>query len=250
MSAPSRLLLALGVTVLAGSAVAMPWPLPRAHPAAPAPEAQRATLDCVRGFSKDFCNGFVYRGEIDGSSCPTTFPSCKTLRIKRATFDVNMVSNRLTCGNVSDKPCDESPNGILKVASDFTIRLQENCPYRGCWESEKAEFTDTAGLVYTGTLMGTIGVGTHRLAGLTTCAQNPGTRNCEKCYDVSFDATTGLWRIGFEASYHGQALTGEELCISLSGDFYIRGDAAGGPFFDSDWTVAGTSDGTWLTFCP
>ena len=216
----------------------------------PAPSVAPAMpeINCVRGFSKDYCNGYVEQGTQVTTACPII---CKTLRITGATYVVNMVSNGLACGTSAEVLCDEAPNGTLKVVSDFTIRLQQSCPYRGCWMSEIARYYADDGSVYDGTLMGTVGVGTHRLSGITTCNVPPSTRNCEKCYDVSFDPHTSLWRIGYEAAYHGvRADTGEELCFTLSGDFFIRGDSINGPTWASTWSVNGTADGVWETFCP
>jgi hypothetical protein len=241
-------LCAVAVTALAGLAHASWVHYPHTSSITAQKPAAMPQLDCVKGFSKDYCNGTVYQGTISSSGCPDS--SCKTLRITGATYDVNMVSNSLACGNTHSY-CDEAPNGRLKVSSDFTIRLQPNCPYRGCWDGTYGEYQGTDGSVYAGTLMGTIGVGTHRAAGISTCSVNPGTRNCEKCYDVSFDSVNSQWRIGYEASFHGtRADTGEEVCISLSGDFFVRGDLVNGPIWASDWSVAGTADGIWLTFCP
>lgn len=211
-------------------------------------------VNCVNGFSKDYCNGTMYRGDVDISSCPTPpEPNCSTVRIKQATYVVEMFSNSAACGDTADSKCDEIKDGRLKVTSNFTIRLHKDCPYRGCWEGEYGEWQSSDGSVYSGTLMGTIGVGTHRASTTPSiCHISPSTRDCEKCYDVSYDPNTGMYRIGYEAQFHGKrsdADTGEELCISLSGDFYIRRGDDGTPAWKSEWIIAGTADGVWITFC-
>lgn len=206
-------------------------------------------LDCVLGFSKDYCNGIVYPGNNIVSGCP--IPSnCRTLRIDDATFVIDVFSNNQPCGSAINQTCDESKDGRLKVVSDFTIRLQKHCPYRGCWDGTYAEFQSDDGTVYVGILLGTLGVGTHRPSTTPSpCATSPSTRDCERCYDVTAPAANDTWRIGYEATFKGVAATGEELCFSLSGDFRIFGSLQTGPIWDSQWGVFGTADGVRVTFC-
>lgn len=207
-----------------------------------------AALNCTLGFSKDYC-GTMDPGQVLGALC--LVPSnCRTLHITGATFAVNMTSNGQVCGPTITSTCDEAPNGVLKVASNFRIRAQQHCPWRGCWESTGAEYQLSNGDVFRGTLMGTIGVGTHRpISGPIICSVSPFPRNCERCYDVSFDPLTSTWRVGYEAVFMGvNPATGEELCFSLSGDFLIPGTNSG-PSWGSPWRVVGTADGTFTTFC-
>lgn len=239
----------VGLLAFAGLASATLSDVTVRHPA-PTPMPEAASLDCVRGFSKDYCNGIVYPGVNIFSGCPTIPDGCRTLRIDDATFVISVFSNNQSCGGAINLTCDETRNGRLKVLSDFTIRLQKHCPYRGCWDGTYAEFTSEDGTVYAGILLGTIGVGTHRVSTTpSTCPMPPSTRDCERCYDVSFSDASG-WRIGYEAAFKGTSHSGEELCFSLSGDFLIRGSLDTGPIWDSQWTVFGTADGVHVTFCP
>jgi hypothetical protein len=218
-------------------------------PTSPKPAEESMSPECVLGFSKDYCNGIVYPGESQVTGCPSVPANCRTLRIFGATYVISVFSNNQVCGGAHTETCDEVKDGRLKVSSDFTIRLQKHCPYRGCWDGTYAEFTDPNGTVFAGRLMGTMGVGTHRRSTTPSfCAQNPGTRDCEKCWDV--ESLGDVWRIGYEANFHGRSDQGEELCFSLSGDFYIRGSAQTGPIWDSEWSVAGTADGVKIAFCP
>lgn len=240
----------------AGLASAMTLGPTRLSPApetSPKPEAESMSPECVLGFSKDYCNGTVYPGhsQITGCNSPGPVPGadCRTLRIKDATYVISVFSNDQACGGSEEERCDEVKDGRLKVSSDFTIRLQKHCPFRGCWDGTYAEFTDTNGTVFAGRLMGTMGVGTHRESTAPSiCAQPPSTRNCEKCWDV--ESLGDVWRIGYEANFHGRSDQGEELCFSLSGDFYIRGSAQTGPIWESEWSVFGTADGVKIAFCP
>ena len=251
----TRIVALLACAGLAHAAASLPTAAPAATSAAPAPLLAKAPasmpqLECVRGFSKDYCNGKVVPAVTTFSSCLIPSP-CKTLRLN-GTFSTDMNDNNQACGSTVDATCNECIKGHLDVDANFLIRLQQNCPYRGCWDGH-AVWTFADGTVYNGTLMGTMGVGTHRpLSTPMLCpVGSGGGRNCERCYDASFDPTTGLWRIGFEAAFEGfREETGEEVCFTLSGDFHIPGTATGGPNWSNSWAVAGTADGIWLTFCP
>lgn len=234
------------------SAAALPMPLVSVLPESVA-QPDQPQVACLVGFSKDYCNGSVTPLELSQFNCITPIPegTCRGVKLAGA-FNINLFSSTLGCGSTNPGTCDETINGQLAVRSTFLIRLQESCPYRGCW-SGSATFAGSDHSVYTGTLMGTLGVGTHRSIGpVSFCAQNG--RACERCYDVEFNPQSGLWRIGFEATFQGRRAdqpTGQELCFSLSGDFFIPGTAAGGPIWDSNaWRVNGTADGIHLTFCP
>jgi hypothetical protein len=216
---------------------------------------EQPQVGCLLGFSKDYCNGSVVPGAQSLLNCITPIPegTCRTLKLA-GEYTINLASSGLACGHSSDEGCDETIDGRLRVGSTFLIRLQDHCPYRGCW-SGRATFAGSDNSVYTGTLLGTMGVGTHRSGGpASTCAVQPGTRDCEKCYDASFDPLTSTWRIGYEAVFQGErsdVVTGQQLCFSLSGDFFIPGTLLGGPLWGANtWRVNGTADGVHFTFCP
>jgi hypothetical protein len=254
----NRLSLAAVLAAAAGAALCTAFTTTPKAAAAPdtaaPPPASMPQIECVNGFSKDYCDGVMYPGDTQISGCitPGPVPSCRTARIRGATLVFTTFSNSQTCGSTINSTCDEIRNGRFKVSSNFTIRLQKHCPYRGCWEGEYAEWQSEDGSIYAGTLMGTIGVGSHRAMNSTPCAHNPNQRNCERCYDVSFDSQSSVWRIGYEAAFHGKRIddpTGQEVCFTLSGDFYIPG-TADSPRWDTEWKALGTADGVHITFCP
>jgi hypothetical protein len=104
---------------------------------------------------------------------------------------------------------------------------------------------------------GTMGAGTHRFN--PQCCESSADRTCERCLDVEFipdaDVTTGMWRIGVEATFEGwDATSGEpipdKMHFSVSGDFSAKGDVNGPYIFDSySWRFAGTADGVHNDYC-
>jgi hypothetical protein len=226
---------------------AVPRPIAPAV-AALAVRGAEAPPDCVRAFSKDFCDGVMVQGSGVETECQTGTQPCHTIRVTQATFDVPLQPNYTAC---SEGRCDESPSSLdrMKCVVDWTMRLQDPCPFRACWEGTGQVRKDGGGsLTYTGTIMGTMGAGTHR----DFVCPKYRTGFCERCLDVEFIASEHLWRIGFEASFHGtrsDQLTGEEVCFSISGDFYASGDEHGPYDLTGGWAAYGTCDGIWLTQC-
>lgn len=242
------LLAAAGVVYAASGGVWKPA-APTASPlpaAAPAPASMKE-IDCVKGFSKDICDGYMYPGHVTGQSCQTHTDECKSLTITGATFYSPLKLNTATCSD--DALCDEAPQlDEIKVAVNYMVRLNKPCPFRGCWEGEGEVRHGGGGETYQGTLMGTFGVGTHR----DFLCPEYRTCTCEKCYDVEFFPDQNLWRIGFEASFHGKRsdeATGEEVCLSLSGDWYLKGGPGGPDDWSGNFKIKGTVDGVWETFC-
>jgi hypothetical protein len=245
----------LAAAAVAASAGAAPMPIAPAVPARlavselprEAPAADMMGVDCVRGFSKDFCGGVVYPGHGVESSCGPVGAECKTLRVSGATMDLPFRRNLQLCA--VDGKCDEAErkDGSFKVALSYTLRLQKPCQYRGCLEGS-GDLRAVDGSVYSGNLQGTIGVGSHRPF---SCPVNR-TSFCEKCIDVEYIPASGLWRIGWEGSFHGKrsdVADGTEVCFTMSGDFYAAGDA-NGPFdLTGNLRVFGTADGIFLDSC-
>jgi hypothetical protein len=218
--------------------------MPAATPAAP---AAAMGVDCVRAFSKDFCEGFVYPGHGVESSCGPVGAECRTLRVTGATMDLPFKRNHQQCSD--DGKCDEAErkDGSFKVAINYTMRLHKPCLYRACLDG-RGELRAIDGSVYAGTLMGTIGVGTHR--DFACPLYRTGT--CEKCIDVEYIPDIRQWRLGFEAAFHGRRTDlpdGTEVCFTISGDFYAAGDA-NGPFdLTGNFKTYGTADGIFLDNC-
>lgn len=213
----------------------------------PAPVPAAMGVDCVRGFSKDFCEGFVHPGHGVETSCGPFGDECKTLRVTGATMELPLRRNFQLCSE--DGKCDEAErkDGRLKVDISYIMRLHKPCLYRACLNG-RGELQAIDGSVYAGTLMGTIGVGTHRDF---ACPQSrPGS--CEKCIDVEYIADIRQWRIGFEASFHGRRTDvpdGTEVCFTISGDFYADGDASGPFDLTGNFKAFGTADGIFLDSC-
>src|SRR5258706_611451 len=76
----------------------------------------------------------------------------------------------------------------------------------------------------------TIDCGSHRpVTSFALCPviAGDGGRTCERCYDAEL-LDVGQWRIGYEAAFHGtNQHTGEEVCFTISGDFFLPLDPTG-----------------------
>jgi hypothetical protein len=213
-------------------------------PAAPSEAKAMKFPQCLRGFSKDTCNGIMYPGERFIESCDQQ--ECKTEFIQNATLVLDMVRNERLCSE--EGKCDECPekDGSLKLAVNYLVRLNKPCPYRGCIDG-KGDLRCVDGSVFTGEFHGTIGVGTHRKF---ECLEYR-TCYCENCVDVELVAPN-TWRIGWEGSFTGtrsDAITGETVCFTLSGDFYLDGDSNGVYEFNRVFKSKNTADGIFGTFC-
>lgn len=231
--------------VAAGVLLAAPRTTVRAAAAAPPSATAQKFPDCLYGFSKDFCEGWLTYGTIHQTTCPDG--SCETAFVQDATLTLPLQRNLNLCS--SDGKCDEAErkDGKLKVAVTYTLRLNKPCKYRGCIEGEGVLYCDD-GTKYVGRFMGTLGAGTHR----EFVCPKARTAFCEKCVDVEFIPEYGAWRIGWEASFHGARTDAElpdEICISLSGDFYAPGNSDG--IFDpsGNFPTYGTADGVWGVSC-
>lgn len=206
-------------------------------------------VDCLRAWSKDLCDGFMYPGNEVFGSCPFPPMPCKTVTVTDATLVISVKRNETLCA--ADGKCDESPetDGRLKMTTNYEIRLQKPCPFRGCWDG-KWELQTVSGAVFQGEAMGTLGVGTHRDF---ACPEHR-TGICEKCLDVQFIPTPigGLWRIGWEGAFSGKRVdfpNGERLCFTVSGDWYLAGDF-NSPFdFNGNFRVFAAADGVHAVPC-
>jgi hypothetical protein len=240
---------ALGIGAVATTLSASPL-----RSEAPAGESAKPVY-CVRAFSKDICTGYLLEGFGYSYTCSTGDMKCESLHVEDATLKLALSSNseRCDCNWIGDcGACDESPklDGTLVARVKYDLRLHRPCPYRGCLDGE-ATFTTDSGATFTGTITGTLGVGTHRKIACHTQHQ----RDCETCLDTELILVNDppTWRIGTELVFKGMrsdAETGEELCFSLSGDFFTAAN--------DDGTIAdpmsyprftGAADGVHLEPC-
>lgn len=247
---------ALAAAAAGAFAFAMPRSAPTKAPAEavvapamtsmlPAPKAMKFPT-CLNAFSKDQCDAIMYPGTLYGDSCSGSNGDCKTYFIADATLYSPMRANQRQCG--PDGKCDETKDGYLKLAVNYTVRINKPCPFRGCIDG-RGEFRFDDGTTYCGTFQGTIGVGTHRKS---ECLEY---RNCycEECLDVEFLPEIRTWRIGWEGAFHGERCDipsdGEMLCFTVSGDWYLEGDENGPYDWNGNFKIKGTADGVLGTYC-
>lgn len=214
-------------------------------------------VPCVRGFSKDACAGEFSGGSGSFTNCSISTVPCQTLTVTGQKWAFDLRSNTEVCAPSTTTPtrCDEVKDGRFEAAVDFTLRLNDPCKYRGCIEGDGTFISDT-GAVFAGRVMGTMGAGTDRRPRCPTSTEPPFLpAGCEKCWDVELQVgtTVKMWRVGVDASFHGvriDADTGEEVCLTISGDFFARGDGTG--IFDliNGWTYYGNADGVYIFQCP
>lgn len=206
---------------------------------------------CVESFSKDLCEGRLEPGEMVSGGCEET--GCKTVYMHGAGWKFILRHNEQLCSAFDPTigRCDEAfgKDGTIEARVNYTMRYHAPCRFRAGFEGKWTLFA-VDGTLYTGTVTGTMGVGSHRQS---VCEF--GARNCERCLDVTFDPNNGVWRIAVEAAFRGDMQTAlpveppNQLFFTLSGDFLAPGDA-NGPFDNAEWKFAGTADGVHLERCP
>lgn len=209
----------------------------------------------VLAFSKDICDGKIGDGDAVITQCEED--GAITLCVRNAIWKWEMIPNEKECvdcnGDVGR--CDETAgrkDGTLVMETDFTLRINGPCRFRGCWTG-RWRFEARDGTVFAGRAMGTFGVGTHRPL---FCAE-VNQRDCERCHDVEFQpiqGDLGLWRIGVEGSLLGDVISPvdpprESLCFSLSGDLFALGTCDGGPSDPNSFRFQGTADGVLNQLC-
>lgn len=214
-------------------------------------------VPCVRGFSKDACAGEFGSGHADITQCPISSVPCDTVTVTGQKWQFALRSNTEACSTTGPTPirCDEVKDGRIEALVDYVMRLNDPCKYRGCIEGEATYYSDT-GAVFAGRIMGTMGAGTDRRPRCPVLPSDPPflPAGCERCWDVELQVgqTVKLWRVGVDASFHGTRIdadTGEEVCITLSGDFYAPGDGSGISSFVTGWRYYGTADGIYTFLC-
>lgn len=224
--------------------------------------ADTGTPLCILGFSKNMCDGELTGGDWKTVSCDVSPPGpCSTLVGTNATLSVTLQNNPDTCGTISELPCDEAPDvvGQFNAALDFRIRLNENCPVRGCWEGTWEITGAIEPPIASGGIEGTLGVGTHRVPACP--APNACDTQCETCYAAVFDDSKepAFWTFHVEGSMRGLVLEGEHagcrVCVTMQGYFVAEAGTDGSPLPPDEtiagaWTFCGTIDGVLECDCP
>lgn len=253
-------------TWMAGFAVlilAMPWPAAADVAADVSPLAGVSALAggaaavspaqqvCVVGFSKDFCSLRLNSGTWNNYSC--TVPdvtSCRTLSGIAASAGGFFVGHGGTCE--PGVPCDEAPelDGRFEAVVDVHARRNAPCPSRGAWGGtfQLLDADTYSVLLASGTIDGTLGVGTHRVG----CGEQCGP-NCEGCHVARWDPLFSVWYLhseGFiQGTVHEGPHAGCELRASFQGEFTADGDRFGPLPPNYNWGFCGTADGVLLCPC-
>jgi hypothetical protein len=154
---------------------------------------------------------------------------------------------RLQGGLAANAPCDEVPElkgAVLTVGSTIDLRQQPPEPQRGSWSGT---FTIAGGGVASssGNLFATLGVGTHRLSCLEKCG-----KNCEPCYDATFDKAGQAWKIHTEGILDGTFTSHAHQSCHLRWSFQGTFTAPGTPNGPGEgpWGFCGAIDG--VLECP
>lgn len=235
----------------------------------PPPRGDSTTTGiCVRGFSKDACNGRVDFNDstivtYTGCNATPSLPGCRTVSVRSASLFSGIRPSIGSCSNAVDVACDEfcdigSMSGRFEFDLDIT---NDGCPYRGCWRAKDLTFSGTSlpVVVISGSAMGTLGTGSHRVGcQISPTHQRCDLDDCENCRDVEFipdpdDPTRGTWRIGLEGMITGRVEScpqrGGEVCVMIQGDLFIAGTSSGiGNLWDG-FDFCGTLDGVTVTTC-
>jgi len=234
-------LLALCLTAL--PAVAQDaTPVPDAAVAAPAPI-------CLFAFSKDMCGTRLFGGTWSTAGCVPGAPNCDNLVGDNATFRGTWVSSTGTCNGAQ---CDEAPDFGDTLNATVDVRTQRHtvCQARGSYDGG-FQITDslTGTVVANGSLVATLGVGTHRQVCFGQCT----TAVCEKCYDAAVVTSQFDWEVGSEGTLRGNVVAGPyagcRFTASYQGDFITDGDSRGPLPPNATWGFCGALEGVLECAC-
>lgn len=226
--------------------------------AAPQPTVAQSSPVCVFGFSKDSCEGLFCCGTAEGVTCTRNGMDCRTVIVRDNIFKFQLRQSPGLCSDPASPTlgrCDETErlDGTVQVRGGFTLRYQQPCRFRGCWEGEFILETEE-GIVGSGLAIGTLGTGSHRSP---TCVTNaPCGNDCERCYEVQFipnpDGGIGTWIVHLEGTLDGSITSGSfassDLCVSVQGSLRSPGTLSG-PTDVTEWDFCGTADGVVLAKC-
>lgn len=196
---------------------------------------------CIVGVSKNLCGGALSGGNWFPLQC--TGPNnvkCSTLTGNGVAF----ASPVKTAG----LPCDEAKelDGNLRTVIDVNLRQHPKLLEEGSFGG-KFDLLQGGGIVASGTINATLGVGTHHVACGGACG-----KACERCYSASFDATQKVWTIHSEGFMDGQVNAGVykgcRIRWSFKGDFKAKGKPEGPIPPGEGWKFCGNVDG--VLECP
>ncbi len=196
---------------------------------------------CIVSVSKDLCKSSMSGGQWAPVDCvgPKNV-KCSTLGGTGVAF----------ASTVKTHPkCDEAKelDGNLRTVINIDVRKHPPFPSQGDYEG-KFDLLKNGQVIASGQLFATLAAGTHRPACDGKCG-----KECEKCYDASFNTATKVWTIGTEGIMNGRVSQGVfkdcKLRWSFQGNFTAKGDK-NGPVdaLTSPWDFCGDLDG--VLECP
>lgn len=196
---------------------------------------------CLVGVSKNLCEGSLGGGVWSPLKCigPKQV-KCSTL----TGTGTGLGSPVKTSGN----NCDEAQelDGNLRTTLNVNLRQHPPLLEEGSFGG-KFDLLKGGGIIASGTINATLGVGTHRPACDATCG-----KDCEKCYDASFNPSAQAWNIGTEGFMDGQVTAGVfkgcRIRWSFQGRFTAKGTQSGPTPPGPAWKFCGTVDG--VLECP
>jgi hypothetical protein len=205
--------------------------------------ASRADAEkvCIVSVSKDLCKSSMSGGNWSPVQCvgPKNV-KCTTLGGTGVAF----ASTVKTAGT-----CDEAKelDGNLRTVINIDVRKHAPFNSQGSYEG-KFDLIQSGQIIASGSLSATLAAGTHRLACEGKCG-----KECEKCYDASFNTATKTWTIGTEGIMDGRVSQGVfkgcKIRWSFQGKFTAKGDK-NGPIdtVTNSWPFCGNLDG--VLECP
>lgn len=217
-------------------------------PATAAAQAQPAPI-CLYAFSKDLCSHRLYGGTWAIASCVSGAANCNNLVGDNATFRGQWASSSGTCNG---SPCDEAPDfgDVLDAVVDVRSQRHTTCHARGSYDGEFKIIDSTSSTtIARGTLVATLGMGTHRDTCFGTCT----TAVCEECHDASIYDAQFNWEVGSEGTLRGNVVAGRyagcTFTASYQGDFITDGDARGPLPPNYNWGFCGALEGVLECAC-
>jgi hypothetical protein len=206
-----------------------------------APIRAEAKGVCIVGVSKNLCGGALSGGNWFPLQC--TGPKdvkCSTLTGNGVAFASPVKS--------AGSSCDEAKelDGNLRTVINVNLRqnpvLLEEGSFGGTFD-----LLQNGGIVASGRINATMGVGTHHPACDGKCG-----KACEKCYAASFDTVNKVWTIHSEGFMDGRVSAGVfkgcAIRWSFTGEFKAKGNPKGPKPPGEGWGFCGNVDG--VLECP
>lgn len=206
--------------------------------------ASRASAEkvCIFSVSKDLCNSSISGGTWAPVQC------VGPKNVKCTTLGGTQVAFASTVKTASNN-CDEAKelDGNLRTVIDIDVRKHPPFQSQGDYEG-RFDLLRNGQIIASGNLWATLAAGTHRPACSGQCG-----KECEKCYDAAFDASSRTWTIGTEGIMNGRVSAGVfkfcKIRWSFQGRFKAKGDSHGPvAAANSSWKFCGNLDG--VLECP